>query len=837
MTSHEWIVLLFSNFSLAFHKTLKNLILILFIGLSLSACTSFSIADQPKSSGSITLDGEGNIGQTFVARFDGLAAIGLSIQTSSSSEGDLKLVVHSSPQDNQNLREAVLPLSAVNNNGFTYFYFPPLVSSNNQSYYFNLKFIGNGQVFVGISDGNTYINGALYINNEPQNAQLNFQSIYSRKLMAIGLVKEVLNWLVLTLAGLFLFIVPGWAILSWLFPTWDIQSFWVKFGLSAGFSLVVYPLLILWTNVFNLHLGVIYAWLPPILGFLLILFRNRYRLNQGRGLFKKSISPSPADISLVFIIICLVLTRFWVIRGLDVPLWGDSYQHTMMAQLMVDNKGLFSSWQPYAELESFTYHFGFHSLVAAFSWLTNLPVIGSLLYVGQFLNILAILALYPLSRRLTKNPWAGVFTVLLAGLLFSMPMFYLNWGRYTQLTGLIILPSFAFVAWNLLRKNRFSIPIFLLSFLVTAGLFLTHVRVWIFAIIFVVAYFFIYFVPKKLGSILIRTITLFTASIILTLPWIINIFNGKLPAIAASQITSLPSKLPAGTPEANTIGNLLNYLPVWAWILLPLAIGWGLWKREKGIGLVSLWWFLILLAANPQWLNLPGSGVITSFAVMISLYIPASLILGTAASWLVEAVEIKIIIHPFSKRRFDRLYRLLIPGILFFAIVGLSIIGTIWRFNDLQIQNFALVVRPDIQASKWIKLNTSPDAKFLVNSFFAYGGSAIVGSDGGWWLPLLANRQTSLPPLTYASEKGPRPDYRQWTNDLTELIENKGIDDPEVLTELSNRGIDYVYIGERQGLVNTNTPLINLTDILSNPNFAPVYHQDRVWIFKINSVQ
>ena len=169
MTSHEWIVLLFSNFSLAFHKTLKNLILILFIGLSLSACTSFSIADQPKSSGSITLDGEGNIGQTFVARFDGLAAIGLSIQTSSSSEGDLKLVVHSSPQDNQNLREAVLPLSAVNNNGFTYFYFPPLVSSNNQSYYFNLKFIGNGQVFVGISDGNTYINGALTALNDYNN--------------------------------------------------------------------------------------------------------------------------------------------------------------------------------------------------------------------------------------------------------------------------------------------------------------------------------------------------------------------------------------------------------------------------------------------------------------------------------------------------------------------------------------------------------------------------------------------------------------------------------------------------------------------------------------------
>jgi len=42
---------------------------------------------------------------------------------------------------------------------------------------------------------------------------------------------------------------------------------------------------------------------------------------------------------------------------------------------------------------------------------------------------------------------------------------------------------------------------------------------------------------------------------------------------------------------------------------------------------------------------------------------------------------------------------------------------------------------------------------------FAYGDSVIVGSDGGWWLPLLARRQTTLPPINYGSEQGVRADY------------------------------------------------------------------------------
>lgn len=44
--------------------------------------------------------------------------------------------------------------------------------------------------------------------------------------------------------------------------------------------------------------------------------------------------------------------------------WAILYQHTLMAQLLVDYQGLFQPWQPYAALKTFTYHFGFHANVS-----------------------------------------------------------------------------------------------------------------------------------------------------------------------------------------------------------------------------------------------------------------------------------------------------------------------------------------------------------------------------------------------------------------------------------------------------------------------------------------
>ena len=152
------------------------------------------------------------------------------------------------------------------------------------------------------------------------------------------------------------------------------------------------------------------------------------------------------------------------------------------------------------------------------------------------------------------------------------------------------------------------------------------------------------------------------------------------------------------------------------------------------------------------------------------------------------------------------------------------------RIRDVRPAEHALLTRPDLQAANWIEENLPVDAKFLVNSFFAYSGTLVVGSDGGLWLPLLTTRESTQPPLLYGSERATEAQYVQFTNSLIALIEEKGIDHPEVLQELNQRNITHIFIGQQQGQVNTISPLLVPEDLVVSRFFRPVYHQDRTWI-------
>ena len=162
--------------------------------------------------------------------------------------------------------------------------------------------------------------------------------------------------------------------------------------------------------------------------------------------------------------------------------------------------------------------------------------------------------------------------------------------------------------------------------------------------------------------------------------------------------------------------------------------------------------------------------------------------------------------------------------------------GVSRRIGEISRESYTLVTEPDIRASAWINENLSADARFLVNSFSAYGGTLVVGSDGGWWLPLLAQRGTNLPPISYAWEAGPSENYIQYINSLTFEYQELGIRDENYLSQLAERNITHIYIGQRQGKVNYFGPhVLSPEQILENPLFQPIYHEDRVWIFSFES--
>jgi len=227
-----------------------------------------------------------------------------------------------------------------------------------------------------------------------------------------------------------------------------------------------------------------------------------------------------------------------------------------------------------------------------------------------------------------------------------------------------------------------------------------------------------------------------------------------------------------------------------------------------------------------SWLGLPGAGVVNSFTVFIAVYIPAGIIVGAVAGWLDEwKIEARVI---KSKTQLAFSF-----GAVIF-LIGVGLWGARQRLNDVQPSKFALAARPDIMAATWIQENTAPEARLLVNSFPAFSNYVIVGSDGGWWLPLIAQRQITVPPINYGFEQDPWPGYSTQINALTFEIEKKGISHPDILSQLKERGISYVYVGQRQGQVNSGGPLFTTEQLLADPDFRLVYHQDLVWIFEIH---
>ncbi len=786
--------------------------------LLLSGCSDFVGRDQPYASleDGIILEAEHPVGQTFVSHYAGLDGIEVFLRFRREARGEIRLHLRADPQETEDLATSVLLLSQVAASGFYRFSFEPLSDSHQRYYYAFLEAIEEeqGAVQVGTGPGEAYPDGALYRDHEPLNAQTAFRLSYNPRYMLLDLGGEAVGWLgILLVAGL-LYVVPGWALLAWLWPGGRLS--WIEgLGFAIGLSLALYPVLLLWTGLAGVHLGPLYAWLPALGGLAALFARYRpwqLKLQAVREIWREWVRSEQLwpDLTLVLVAGLALVLRLLMVRNLDVPLGADSYQHTVMAQLIAEHGGLFDSWEPYAPLRTFTYHFGFHADVAVFHWLTGIEVVQAVIQVGQIFNWLAILMLAPLAVRVSGSRWAGAAAVLLAGLLSPMPVYYVNGGRYTQLAGQAILPAAVLLTWRVLEEERQDLRLAALAWIAAGGLALTHYRVLIFYIIFVIAWMLIFFRRGTWRQALIRVALIGMGAALLFSPWFVHTFAGEI-------IPSL-RRISAAEPQINVIGHLSVYLsPVW-WLTLPLAVGVGLWQRRREILLMALWWFLLFVATNPEQLHLPGKGVIANSALFIAVYIPASVSIGYLSAYLVSQLA-----------RWQWSW-----PVLTLLLVGAGL-SRVWMKADMvDPAQCALVTRPDLRAMVWIREHAPPEARFLVNFLSGYGGEALLGTDGGLWIPLLTGRKNTIPPLTYAAEQGMQPGYRAWVNELAEWVPLMDLDDPAVLAHLQERAITHIYIGQQQGKVDyCGGGVLDPEALRRSSHSRLLYRQDRVWIFEV----
>jgi len=632
-----------------------------------------------------------------------------------------------------------------------------------------------------------------------------------------------LVWAILGIAVLYWLPGAGLADLLWpelrRDPRHDRLS---RFAVSVALSLAVRPLLVLWCSSLGVSGGAWLAWAPGGIGAGILL----------RGVWRQRRHPSPparrvagpgwVALVIALVVVLTVASRWLTVRALAAPAWGDSVHHSILTQLLIEHRGLFQSWAPYAPMQSLTYHFGFHAMAAAWSAVTGASAPDAVLWVGQLTGVAAVLSLYPLTLQLTDGKRAaGAGALLFAGLLSPMPAFYASWGRYTQLAGQALLPVFVAlldVVW--IDRKRSRIRVLAVLGLLASGLYLTHYRVALLAataaVVWPLAALWQWRAVRRewIGRAASILVTL-ASSVVAVAPWLAVLNEGLLFAVHGTIAGIDPSVFSLADP-LRAWSSIPARTPIILLAMVVAAGALGLVVRDRAVLLTLSWSAVALLATNPFVLGLPGMGFVTNFAIAIAAYIPAAVLLGWGLARCV----------PWFERQTGRRAALV-------AVLVLAALATFGRRAAPVGSEFQLVTDADLAAFEWIREHTPPDAHFAVNAALAYGGKTAVGTDAGWWLPLYTRRTSTLPPLTYTMERM----NEKWRHDVWALIpwlERTRTMPAYFERVLCRQGVTHLFLGDKRGSVGVEgEPLLSETLLRRDPRITLRHqvHGAQVWSF------
>lgn len=627
------------------------------------------------------------------------------------------------------------------------------------------------------------------------------------------------------LAALALFTLPGLALLRLLHPT-DLPVA-DRLVYAVGLSCAVPPLLLLSGGLAGLRWGPWSCW-----GFLALCTAVASWPPRRPAHGAAAVRFDLAGALLLLVAGLGLLARLYAVRDLVAGQFGDSYHHTVIAQLMLEHGGLFHSWQPYVPLTTFTYHFGFHSLVAWLHWLSGYPVTTGVVAVGQILGAASAPLVGLLAARLTGDRRVAVWTTLVVALLSLYPAYYVNWGRYTQLAGQTLLPAAALAWIGLLeratgpdaRLAALGRPA-LLAALVTAGLILTHYRVGVFAASFVVVYA-LYLLATRVRTwgawarLVGAGAVAGLAAVLLALPWLLNVRAGMLLRLAGYFLsTNVAAEGANSVPLVDVERAVANgLLPLAAVGLVALIV-----RRQWG-GLVLPGWAVVTwLVANPQLLGLNGAGLISAFAVLIAAYLVLGPLAGSGLTALGDVLAWGLArLAPGSGRTAATLAQLLAGALLVAWGLGIQT-----RVVD---PAYALLRPADLAAMAWMREHLPPDARVFVNSVAAFGDTIYVGTDGGWWLSFLTGHATNIHPITYAMEASEQPGYQFVVIERNLAVLRHPAASPEAVAALRAQGYSYLYDGPA---ANPPAEYLHPAALDASPSYEPVYRHDGVTIWRL----
>ncbi len=817
-------------------RKILGLLTLLLLALALSGCVTLA---DPETSQDFTsqvigvLDPETSIGQTFISRRPGLNGITIWLTLTSSQSNtatpflanSISVQLFKSPADSTAIYSTSINAPISGNNVAISIKLPTQAGSGNQSFFILLKG-SSGSFQVHGRNEDAYPSGQAYVNGAPINADLAFSTSYDYGFSSFG--QDILHflqnaWLAVPL--LILLWLPGWLLLdfSGFRQNFDFGS---QVGIAIGLSLALVPLLMVWTT--TLHIPWSRDAVLFVAGFLLVIFLVRliYRFvtsrktqpdRSGNGgdihkswqvIVKKYIFSSSLGLILVFL--GTLAVRLIMVRDLATPAWVDAIHHALITRLILLTGTYPATYQPYLNISSTVYHPGFHSIAASFVWLTNLDLPKALLILGQVLNALSVFTVYLFTKTLTRSAPAGLFAAIITGFLTPMPAYYTSWSRYTELTGVLILPVVLAlaIAWLNRSDRKSTIWLLILGAITTGGLFMVHYRVIAFQVALLIALLITLFLfrpypgSQKPARLLSLIVGMGLLSILIVLPWFI-------PALKSTFIPKVGSSVGTATGffQDFPLPYLTSALGKQAMALAGLGFIWSITKERK-LALISILWLLFLFfLANLDALKLPGGGLITNSSVEIILFIPISILGGYFFDQLMLS------------------WKSILPGLVKLPAYAVMII-LLGYVSYLGARQLVGIVNPgtilsrqaDLPAIRWIDENIPKNETIVINPF-SWGYGLFAGNDGGYWISPLSGNSTLPPPVLYGLGTGVK-DISQQCQEISSLTA-----EPAALWQyLISHQYRYVFTGARGGVISPEK-------LASSDLFTVLYHQAGVWIF------
>ena len=615
--------------------------------------------------------------------------------------------------------------------------------------------------------------------------------------MALSLAVE-LRVLAVTLGVL---AIPGWALLV-AAPAWRrlpaLQAWALALALGVAF----------WPVLFTVAGAVPGA--PPLGRTALLGILGVASVAAAWGLRRLPLAPvrlARLEQIALLVIAATLATRVIVAHAHPFPAWADSLHHVVLTELTARAGRLPATMDPYFPVPLARYHVGFYALSGAVQVLTDMPAHVAVTWVAQVLSGLCGLGVYlVLDRYVGRLP--AVLGAIVVGLVSHQPAFYVNWGRFTQLAAqTILLPAWLAVAEALRALQPASSsassrgPAALAaaqpdageraSFaawaaLLVAGVFLLHLRVAVFLALLLgltlaVALRRVRRDAQARRATLVAASALLTAALVLSGPrllravaeyasghWAAVLFQGGLRAGVHDRLLGDPEYFSFSREAvAYLFADALPLAAVLAATLLAVL------RRNRLASMMAVWSLLLLALAEAHRLQVPILNVTNLGAVLILLYLPASVIVACgvaeALAWLRAG-----------------------PGaqtVVLLAFLALGAAGARERVTQVEPSRF-FVTAADLSAMRWLDENAATNATVAVRSTF-WLPNAPHGIDAGTWIPYVIGRRVTVGPMIVNLQ----PSFANWAAEMSRRVQRASSGDDDEWVWLWKRGVRYAYLG------------------------------------------